>query len=346
MTHPDDGKSQETDNPSATTPSGAEDTQQNEKPSRLEHFPNSFFAMIMGLAGFTLAAERLEKSLGWAHQTSLFLLVITFTIFAVLLGLYALKAVRYPAMVIWEWNHPVRINFFPAASIGLILMGTALGPFSETLSLIVWGLGAALHIIATLAVLSTWIGHRIFESPQLNPAWFIPVVGNIIVPITASRFGFVELGWFFFSVGLVFWMVLLTLVFNRLVFHNPLPARLLPTLMILIAPPAIGFVAYVSMTGTLDTFARILFNIGAFFFLIILMQVPKLAKISFTLSWWAYSFPLAALTISTLLFAEKAQSDLHLIAGIGLFGLLILVIAGLLLRTAKAIANQQICKPE
>ena len=314
--------------------------------SRLEHFPNAFFAMVMGLAGLTLAAERLEKSLDFTHTASLALLFATAAIFLVLLGFYGMKALRYPEQIRWEWNHPVRMCFFPAASIGIILMGTAMEPFSQAVSIGTWALGAGLHLVGTLAVLTAWISHRNFETLHLNPAWFIPVVGNIIVPIAASRFGFMELGWFFFSVGSVFWIVLLTLVFNRLVFHNPLPERLLPTLMILIAPPAVGFVAYVSLTGGLDPFARILYNTGVFFFLIILTQVPKLIRIPFALSWWAYSFPLAAVTISTLLFAEKAQSDLHLIAGIGLFGLLILVIAGLLIRTAKAIANRQICKPE
>lgn len=330
-----------------TPPKTAENKPQeeNELP-RLAHFPNAFFAMVMGLAGLTLATERLEKSLGWAHGISLLLLVATAVIFLVLLGFYGLKAKRFPEQIKWEWNHPVRMCFFPAASIGIILMGTAMGPFSETLCLILWGLGAGLHLLGTLAVLTAWISHRTFETLHLNPAWFIPVVGNIIVPIAASRFGFMELGWFFFSVGIIFWIVLLTLVFNRLVFHNPLPERLLPTLMILIAPPAIGFVAYVSLTGDVDAFARVLFNTGILFFLIILTQVPKLMRIPFALSWWAYSFPLAALTISTLLFAEKTQSNLHLIAGIGLFGLLILVIAGLLFRTGKAIANNQICKPE
>lgn len=314
--------------------------------SRLEHFPNAFFAMVMGLAGLTLATERLEKSLSADHVASLGLLVGTCVVFVVLLALYGLKALRYPQQIVWEWNHPVRICFFPAASIGVILVGTAMVPFSSSLALGIWALGAGLHLIGTLAVLTVWIGHRTFETLTLNPAWFIPVVGNIIVPITASRFGFLELGWFFFSVGIVFWIVLLTLVFNRLVFHNPLPERLLPTLMILIAPPAIGFVAYVSLIDGIDPFARILYNIGVLFFLIILTQLPKLARIPFAMSWWAYSFPLAALTIATLLFAEKTQSNLHLIAGIGLFGLLIPVIVGLLLKTAKAIANRQICKPE
>ena len=332
--------------PSTNDAGGSHFSDQEQSVNRLEHFPNAFFAMVMGLAGFTLATERLEKSFGAAHSVSLLFLIVSALVFAVLLGLYGMKAVRYPNMVKWEWNHPVRMCFFPAASIGFILMGTAMGPFSESLCLLLWGLGSSLHLIGTMAVMTTWMGHRNFEVPQLNPAWFIPVVGNIIVPIAASRFGFVEIGWFFFSIGIVFWLVLLTLVFNRLIFHNPLPERLLPTLMILIAPPAVGFVAYVSMTGAIDPFARILYYTGVFFFLIILVQAPKLARIGFALSWWAYSFPMAALTISTLLYAESTQSDLHLIAGTALFGLLVLVIAGLLLRTAKAIANHQVCKPE
>ncbi|MCT4654910.1 MAG: SLAC1 anion channel family protein [Cohaesibacter sp.] len=335
------------DAPQANAAQSPENTAaQEEQQSRLQHFPNSFFAMIMGLAGFTLAAERLEKSLGIAHEGSLLLVIFTACVFALLLGIYALKAVRYPEMIKWEWNHPVRMCFFPAASIGFILLGTAMGPFSTGLAMAIWGLGAALHLVGTLSVLTAWIGHRNFEPLHLNPAWFIPVVGNIIVPIAASRFGLMEMGWFFFSVGLVFWIVLLTLVFNRLVFHNPLPERLLPTLMILIAPPAVGFVAYVGLIGGLDSFARVIYYSAVIFFLIILIQIPKLIRIPFALSWWAYSFPLAALTIATLFYAELTQSALHDVAGKGLFALLTFVILVLLGKTAKAIANHQVCKPE
>jgi tellurite resistance protein len=103
--------------------------------SRLEHFPNAFFAMVMGLAGFTLATERIEKSLGAEHSISLFLLTFTGIVFALLLGFYLAKAVRYPQAIRWEWNHPVRLCFFPAASIGLILMGTAFAPFPSSFPL-------------------------------------------------------------------------------------------------------------------------------------------------------------------------------------------------------------------
>ena len=333
--------------PSPTADEAAGLDQPNQEPeSRLKHFPNAFFAMVMGLAGFTLAGERLEKSLGMHHSMSLALLVVSGAVFTILLGIYILKAFRYPKEVIWEWHHPVRMCFFPAISIGLLLIATALLPFTKSTALGIWAIGSILHLIGTLAVLSAWIGHRDFEMLHLNPAWFIPVVGNIIVPITGARLGYVETSWFFFSIGLVFWMVLLSLVFNRLIFHHPMQGRLLPTLMIMIAPPAVGFISYVTMTGALDAFARILYYTGVFFTLIILLQAPKLAKIPFAMSWWAYSFPMAALTISTLLFAEKANSSIHNIAGMVLFGLLSLVILGLLLRTAKAIMNRKVCMPE
>jgi hypothetical protein len=113
--------------------------------------------------------------------------------------------------------------------------------------------------------------------------------------------GLREISWLFFSAGLVFWIVLLTLVMNRLIFHDPLPARLLPTLVILIAPPAVAFLAYTRLTGDIDAFARILLNSGYVFAAIVATQIGKFMRLPFALSWWALSFPVAALTIASFL---------------------------------------------
>lgn len=76
------------------------------------------------------------------------------------------------------------------------------------------------------------------------------------MPIAGVQHGFSELSWFFFSIGVVFWLVLLTIIFNRMFFHQPLPGKLLPTLFILIAPPGAGFVSWLQLNGELDAFAR------------------------------------------------------------------------------------------
>ena len=96
--------------------------------SRLEHVPVGMFAIVMGLAGLTLATMRLEHVGGMHTIAPDLLLGLTGLAFAAIAVLYGAKAVKYPKAVRADWNHPVRIAFFPAASISLILIATALTP--------------------------------------------------------------------------------------------------------------------------------------------------------------------------------------------------------------------------
>ncbi|MCC0026531.1 MAG: SLAC1 anion channel family protein [Zhengella sp.] len=314
--------------------------------SRLEHVPVGLFAMVMGLAGLTLATMRLEHVSGFHTVAPGLLLGLTGLVFAAIAALYGTKAMKYPKAVRADWNHPVRIAFFPAASISLILIATALTPMHDGWGGIFWSVGTALQLVLTLAVVSAWIGHRTFEAAHLNPAWFIPAVGNILVPIAGMRLGHTEISWFFFSVGILFWVILATLVFNRLIFHAPLPERLMPTLMILIAPPAVGFISWNALTGGIDPFARILYYSGVLFALVFATQIRTVSRLPFMITWWAYSFPLAALTISTLAYGHAVGAEGLLLAGRILYGLLVAVIVMLLVRTGMAMARGDICKPE
>ena len=316
-------------------------------PNRLEEFPISFFATVMGLSGLTLATRAAEHTLGLGADASTAVLWFTVAVMAAVGVLYLAKVALYPQAVAAEWHHPVRIAFFPAMSISLLLLAAALLPVVPMAALPLWMAGAAAQAVLALSVVASWIGHRPFQHAQLNPAWFIPAVGNIVVPLAGVPLGFVELSWLFFSAGLVFWIVLLTLVFNRLVFHDPLPQRLVPTLVILIAPPAVGFVAWLRLGGgEVDAFARVLLNAGYLFLGVVLTQAGKLRRLPFALSWWALSFPIAALAIATLLFAEHTGSAAHRVLGLALWGLLALIVTGLVLRTVLGIFRHEICRPE
>jgi tellurite resistance protein len=82
---------------------------------------------------------------------------------------------------------------------------------------------------------------------SMNPLWFLPIVGNMIAPIAGVKLGYTEFSLFMFSIGFILWGVLFTVIINRIIFHNSLPQKLLPTLFILIAPPAIGFISYTTL---------------------------------------------------------------------------------------------------
>jgi tellurite resistance protein len=314
--------------------------------SRLQHFPVSFFATVMGLAGFAMAVDRAEQVLGLPLSLGMPLTLVAGGVYVAVALLYLVKLIKHPQAVKDELNHPVRLSFFPTISIGLILLATALVKLAPTISLVLWAIGAAGQLAFTLFVLSRWINSTAFEVQHSNPSWFIPVVGNILVPAAGVAHGFVELSWFYFSFGMVFWLVLMTIVFNRIIFHHPLPDKLVPTFFILIAPPAAGFISYVKLTGELDVFARILFYTALFFGLLVLSLHRRFLGLDFFLSWWAYSFPMAALTIATMVMAQQT-------GGVFFFGLAWVLLAALSLlmmilvvRTLIAIARGRVCVPE
>ena len=97
--------------------------------SRLEHFPITLFTSVMGLGGYTLAT----KAAGMPALT--LLMTVVSTLVLLLVGMtYLLKFMRYPNAVKHEFNHPVRHAFFPAISIGLLIMAEVYFSFSPILS--------------------------------------------------------------------------------------------------------------------------------------------------------------------------------------------------------------------
>ncbi|TCO74024.1 SLAC1 anion channel family protein [Rhodovulum euryhalinum] len=314
--------------------------------SRLAHFPITFFATVMGMLGLTLALHAAENAYGLTVHYSHYVLLASAALLLAVAILYTLKVLTHFRMAAWEWHHPVRLAFFPTISISLILMSIAtLGEYPAIAGPL-WIFGTALQGVLSLLVISDWIGHRDFKPGHMNAAFFIPAVGNILVPIAGAPLGYTDISWLFFSGGLLFWVVLLTLVMNRLMFHEPLPARLQPTLVILIAPPAVGFISWMRLNGELDHLAMFLINSAYVFALIVATQLPKILRLPFALSFWALSFPLAALTIATFLYAGTTGSAFHKTLGGGLLALLVVVIAVLVGRTAVAIARHEICQPE
>ena len=319
------------------------ETSHPESASRLKNFPVSGFSIIMGLAGFSIAWNRAEHVFDPGVCVSSILLAFTTILFVVMAGVYALKAIKYPGEVMGEIRHPVKLAFIPSISISILLLSIAYVQLQPELSYWLWAVGSIMHLGITLYVLSSWIHHTQYEIAHLNPAWFIPVVGNILIPIAGVHHAPADISWFFFSVGLFFWPILTTIIFNRLIFHGSLPDRFMPTLFIFIAPPAVGFISWFNLTGEVDAFARVLYFTGLIFTLLLFTQYRYFTRLKFFLSWWAYSFPIAAMTIATLLMAKQTGAAFYSWLAAGLLGLLSLAIAMLVWRTTLAVLRKDIC---
>lgn len=313
---------------------------------RLHHFPVSFFSTVMGTAGLAIAWTQALSVLDVSNHVMRWAVLAVAVQFVVILAIYALKGIFRPGSVRDELRHPVKLNFFATISISLILLSIAMLPFQPRIAEILWGVGAALHLAFTLYVLNVWMHRSDFEPHHINPAWFIPVVGNVLVPVAGAHFGYTEISWFFFSIGVVFWGVLFAIIVYRILFHQPLPDRLMPTLFILIAPPAVGFIAYVGLTGAIDPVAHVFLGTALFITLLLLVQAPRYLRLRFFLSWWAYSFPLAAVTTASFVMARASGKVAYVLLGEALLVLTTAVILIILLRTFLAVGAHEICRPE
>lgn len=321
---------------------------------RLRNFHITFFAIVLGMAGFSLAVQKIGGQGGQGilpilETPATVLVYLTLGLFVLVGVVYFAKALRYPDAVKKEFKHPIKVNFFPLIAKVFLVLSVVYLDRDMGVSYYLWVIGTILQFVASIVIISVWMRHTHFKIEHVTPGWFIPIVGSIIVPIAGVPHGFIEISWFFFSVGLIFWMALFTIVLYRMMFYSPIPDRLLPTLFILFAPPAIGFIAYAKLAGLMahgvepDAFARILYYFSLFMFILILFKVQILAKINFYLSWWAYSFPLAAKTLASVVMLHMTGEMLFRNIALFEFGLLALVILMLVFVTLKAIVNAEIC---
>ena len=125
------------------------------------------------------------------------------------------------------------------------------------------------------------------------------------------RLAFSEYGWILFASALLCWLTMQPLVFYRLIFHDPIPRRLTPTLAILVSSPAVLASAWYALDGNV---ADPVFKILAFKALFLAALVVILTKIplsaAFSPTWWGYTFPAAAVAGAFMRYDNATKSSL------------------------------------
>lgn len=313
--------------------------------NRLQHFPITLFAVVMGLSGLAIVFQKGAEILHLPHILGTVIAFTDLLLFLVILLFYVSKLLSYPDEVRKEFSHPIRINFFAAVSISMLLLAVVFHPINSTVSSGFFFAGVALHTFFTFYIVAFWINHN-FELNHSNPAWFIPIVGNVIVPVAGA--GVVPVGFltFYFSIGMFFWIVLFTLILNRIIFHNQLPQKFMPTIFILIAPPAVGFIAYIKLGFEYDLMAKILYDLGLFFTILVFFMYKNFTKLQFFISWWAFTFPLAAITIATLLSYKITGEIFYQYLAYFLICFTTFVVGFVALRTIQHMFKKEVCIPE
>ena len=303
------------------------------------------FAIVMGLSGLTIMYQKAALWLNFPTLIGTCLMSLTTLVFLIVSITYLSKFFKYKMAVQKEFSHPIRINFFAAVSISMLMLAIIYKEVFPTISALFWYPGTLLHFILTMYTISFWINHN-QELDHSNPAWFIPIVGNVLVPIAGAGFASQGILMYFFSAGIFFWVILFAILLNRIIFHHQLAMKFMPTMFILIAPPAVGFIAYFKMFETVDVFATMLFNLALFFTLLIAFMYQNFVKIKFFISWWAFVFPLAAMAISAMLMYHHTHDVALQLLSYVMIAVTTVIIAIVIYQTLLHMQKGEICIQE
>ena len=259
---------------------------------------------------------------------------------------YFVAVALYSARVVLGWEtfkaaarSPLQGPFLSTIGIATMLLSLdwSLVLGNVTVAETFFYVGLIVHTILFILVTYHLERHPGVEVRYMNPGWYMPAVGNVLVPyvgmilsgrgvpVSKSLLGI------YLGTGTIMWTALFAIWLYRAIFFSPPPARLMATTWINLAPPAVIPLSYEALLGftpavyqslyreashgvASPVMLRLLTSMFDFFYytfwgasgllfaLVLAITASHLRRrdIEFAESWWAFVFPLAAYSISTI----------------------------------------------
>jgi tellurite resistance protein len=171
----------------------------------------------------------------WIGNVLLMLAALTWLAVVVAYAAYALPR---PRAVVADVVDPVAGAFASLAVITpTLLAAQGVVPYNLGVGRVLVDGFLVLTLVFGAWITGQWIYGRV-DVDQVHPGYFLPTVaGGFIASAAASAVGQRTLAAIMLGLGFVCWLVLGSLILGRLIIRPPLPAQLVPTLAIEVAPP-------------------------------------------------------------------------------------------------------------
>lgn len=137
---------------------------------------------------------------------------------------------------------------------------------------------------------------------SVHPGYFLPTAaGGLIGANAAAQVHLHALAEASFGIGVICWIMLGSVIMNRLFTRPALPNALVPTIAIELGIPAVAGLAYFAVAGRTVSFVAC--ALGGYAMLMALVQVrliPVYRRLSFTPGAWSFTFAYAAAAADAL----------------------------------------------
>jgi tellurite resistance protein len=299
--------------------------------------PPNFFAMPFGIAGLVEAWAAARAVLGLPQAVP-----DTFLAIAALLWLWLVVGYLAQGLprILTDLRDPVLSPFTSLVVITPMIPGAALTQANLTAGRVVVIVFAAATIALGGFLTGQWVVGDL-DQGTAHPGYFLPTVaGGLVASYAAAEVQLHSLAEALFGIGVLCWLLLGSLILNRLFFTQMLPPPLVPTLAIELAPPAVAGVAWFAMNGgTIDLPARVLGGYAVLMALVQLRFLPVYRRLHFSPGFWAFTFSYTAAAGDALCWirftalpGRTALSIAVLVLATGLVGVIAIRTARLALR--------------
>jgi tellurite resistance protein len=270
-------------------------------------FPLNTFAIPLGLTGLAELWSDAGAAIGLpvAVGEAFWILAAVATVLTIVA--HSVRGVRSEATFSSQLVHPVQ---GPTAAI-LPIIGMLLGINLHSF----WALGGDILVIVSIALaglFAAWLvayllrGEMTLDS--VHGAYFLPTVAaSFVAGGAASVIGAHVLATAAFAVGGFFWLVMFVLITARLAFRAPLPGPLVPTMAIMMAPPAVAGLSWFAYDGgRVDVVQQGLLGLAVLFVAVQVAFLPRYVRLAFTLGFWSFAFPSAFVGAYLIVWFSKA----------------------------------------
>lgn len=238
---------------------------------------------------------------------------------------------------------PIQCCFIGLAGVATVLEAGIVLPYSHALALVLLAAGGVFTVLFGIWRSGTlWSSER--ADASTTAVLYVPTVaGGFVSAILLGAMGWRDWGQLVFGASLFSWLAIESVLLRRLYIGPALPAPLRPTMGVQLAPPAVGLVAYLSVsTGAPGPVAHALLGYALLQSLVMLSRLRWLFEQPFVPAYWAFSFAVTALAQAPLIMLARAPSAPAEALAPVLFVCANVVVAILLLYTVKLILTHKV----
>jgi tellurite resistance protein len=264
--------------------------------------PLNTFAIGFGLAGLAEVWGATGRLLGFPPVVAHIFWGIAAVAWVWLIIAHLVRGARSADSLAGQLRHPAQGPIAALVPITGMLIASDLLAFSRPAGITLFVVSLVVASVFAGWLIGTWLQGGIAVE-AIHGGYLLPTVAaGFVGADVAGDTGMRLLGWALFGVGAFFWVVMTVLLIIRLAFRPSLPDPLVPTMAILVAPPGVAGIAWFSLAGLHAGAApAAILGLGVILVVVQLALIPKYRRLKFSLGFWSFTFPTAAIVGDAIL---------------------------------------------